>query len=1424
MEYSIEHISPESLEKFDNISTEDRELITEFNVSSGYKTNSNFTEINFFSLDDELLLSDSSYRGFKVIQGGLNNDTNTVSNLSIDPEQDISTYLFEGNDIKILYNFLNNIFSEFNSTDDFIVKQISGDRLELRLLPLGLDRERVQQVVEDFQRTLNSSNFFTEISLYSQNNIFYSITNLKTEDIEGDLLLTVKLYNPLPSSIGINTKFSIVEQISEPVAFKASPIPGPTEQRNIPYLKGPNFSIEIQDESNEPSQFLNYDELFSIASNNNSQKLNASINEKSAEVNINYNIFEDFINFSSIEERLLNFKYKLNLLESNQEKIGQLELGNTTDITKSIKYFQDINLGIINNFDHYERHLYFEKSESSWPKVDDSIPYTNASVNSQEGIEWFNSIRSKAVIFDNNNFNILTNTIPSYLREDHSNEPYITFINMIGHHFDNLWIYTKAVTDKYNTDNRLDKGISKDLVEEVLRNFGIKLYSSSRSIEDLFRYFTKNTYSLEDEVIPENNLIQQGDQVSLKDYEKEIYKRIYHNLPLLLKAKGTERGIKALINCFGIPSETLSIRYFGGQSSKDLPFFGGEEGLDSSLDKIRLSSTGSIVKGETLSQYTSIQRNDTSYTQDLHKVDIGFAPSDSIDNLLKQSLADDFNIDDYIGDPRQQDSRKYKKLQDLRTRILNEVHQDRFNVKDFVRLIKFFDNTLFKMIDDFIPARTVSNKGIIIKPDLLDRSKVIDTGVTFTQQVLEARLSTGFITGSDGESVDGKSQKYTTNHKLQVQTPTGIQFKKWTGDNGFEQFEKNGEEAKYDGEFSGSRIEVTNGELNEQNPFKQIKYKDLIYDLRFLSYPPEGICTIASIPEASPFPYYQTNPNNQDSNGNLKPIPVHNLFVGKYGTIEYTIDEETTIVPPNGELNYPAPEENYDILDINANDITVEVDQENVEGEPCDADIQVQVVFCNMSTNPGAPLQDINGNEFINMNKYLTYNISNKFNIGLNDDSTFFVGDPANNISIDDIEAVNLGNLEELTGLNLPNNDTSNITFTLQDDVDNDCQTSVEIPYTTCPLFLFNDPILISAFLQVTNPSTPNDDFRSEVILPSRHINIPPPLDSSKTDYQTEYGNGEDTAVRVMFRVIENVKDFDENGELITTPEPIFPIPPTINIDGQVVDNYILVNKFNNTVTEDYSGLPFKADNIPLTVNEFGTTLEFEGGQLSGVYNTNHAIPLKYADFFNFITKTDLDDDVVGDQEILFDRAGNPVDSSNIPIPSTLNLQTNDPLFLEVRVELGQNCFITKTFNYEIGEWNTDFEPGDGTNLISDTATALFYNSLPKPEANGLCNIYSDGSIETVTVTWNENQATNSNGTAESVVYNNPEAVSSITLNGPPIDGIYPVSYTFDPSPNSVSTRVEFRVSNLQNNLGDVTGYIRCNQQGTIEGGGFSSL
>jgi hypothetical protein len=153
---------------------------------------------------------------------------------------------------------------------------------------------------------------------------------------------------------------------------------------------------------------------------------------------------------------------------------------------------------------------------------------------------------------------------------------------MVGQSFDNSWLYTKDLSNRYNTDNRINFGISKDLVADAIRSFGVKLYQNNFSSNDL--YIAYLGYNPEtggylpptgSELIT-NYVTSSADPVPLDDVNKRIYKRIYHNLPYLLKKKGTVDGLKALITIYGIPDTILRISEFGGKdkiNSNDWDFW-----------------------------------------------------------------------------------------------------------------------------------------------------------------------------------------------------------------------------------------------------------------------------------------------------------------------------------------------------------------------------------------------------------------------------------------------------------------------------------------------------------------------------------------------------------------------------------------------------------------------------------------------------------------------------------------------------------------------------------------------------------------------------------------------------------------------------------------------------------------------------------
>jgi hypothetical protein len=146
---------------------------------------------------------------------------------------------------------------------------------------------------------------------------------------------------------------------------------------------------------------------------------------------------------------------------------------------------------------------------------------------------------------------------------------------MMGQHFDQSWLYIKSLTENKKAENKLNRGIDKDLVYNALKGLGIQVFDEFEN-KDLFEYLTgiNKDGSLLHLTGSGITLISSSNEGSLPkaDITKEKWKRIYHNLPYLLKTKGTERGIRALITSYGIPSTILNIKEFGGSTFSSSSF------------------------------------------------------------------------------------------------------------------------------------------------------------------------------------------------------------------------------------------------------------------------------------------------------------------------------------------------------------------------------------------------------------------------------------------------------------------------------------------------------------------------------------------------------------------------------------------------------------------------------------------------------------------------------------------------------------------------------------------------------------------------------------------------------------------------------------------------------------------------------------
>ena len=727
---SVKQIN-KSLSKYDTIDNSlisSREYIRQFGLPEDY------IEYHVYTKGESLLFSEYNYTQYRV-PGNLQGYTETYTEeIQLFPENIIEELGFTYGTYVVQFNIFRKKVVNINQRS-FFIKEISSDRTELRISTNDFSNLTIEEGVVNFIYEIQSSQYYKDFLLNFGDNNFVNAVNIALDKNTDPYTILVKLYQPLPENFGLKSSFWFVEELSEAVSYEIEVAPTPVEE-SVPFLKPANFDIEVDSTSIKPSEYINVNELLSNQSITAYRELLNVLNQKGIQINVDYSDYSNFIHFSSAKERLLNFRYKVQLIEGYQNDIAAIQ--STTNYNTSFNSSASIQSlvskvdNIVKNFDGYEAYLYYASESSSWPKSGSLKPYPLYNSNSTQVINWLGSDNASsnlyggqlytASYYDLENQNNLSYTIPEYITLDPVNDGYTLFLNMIGQHFDNIWLFEKAITDKWKNNNNLYKGISKDLVYYALRSLGIKLYNSKTN-ENIFEYLIGSSVS--GSFLPTGsslNTIVTASQYSVpgQDIQKEILKRIYHNLPYLLKSRGTSRGLKALVTTFGITGSILSVSEFGG--SDKLTELNAVYSAPN-INKVRVINN--TITGSVLSPILRLEETPTEeLTKDIHFIEAGFSPQNEINNQIISLYSSSFNIDEYIGDPRDDQKTSYPNLVEFNYNYYSSSGYFReYDIKDFVRLIQFFDNSLFKMIKDYVPARTNVQTGLIIKSPILERPK-----------------------------------------------------------------------------------------------------------------------------------------------------------------------------------------------------------------------------------------------------------------------------------------------------------------------------------------------------------------------------------------------------------------------------------------------------------------------------------------------------------------------------------------------------------------------------------------------------------------------------------------------------------------------------------------------------------------------------
>jgi hypothetical protein len=581
----------QSFEILNQIKSEDRNLLNPEERQNSFGNENDFVELHVYDSIDQRILSLPNFTNYNLPEL-LTEDTETFNEIIINPDSVLRNLGFNQGQYSIILNCVKQEIGS-NIENILFIENISPSRTEIRarLLP-EFENRNTQTQINSLALSFDTEDggaerYFKDFALNFDNNIILTGVNFI---IETDKTFLIKLYEPIPVDINEKTSFRIVRELIDPVKYIVNLEP-PEADLNTIELKGPNLRIDTRLNSSIPTSYKTYNDILNYTSTSSLHDVINALSQ-SIPISIEYNnpntpsgyTFEKFTHFGSAEEKLRNFNYKLELIELYTSKSEVVENVSNYNLIPSLTSERQKNINlkdkIINNFDGFERFLYFSSGTYSWPKSNSTKPYINSAPTASEALTWLGSINPNSVyyggqllsasLYDQQNPYILRNTLPTYILDNPQNTEAVTFTDMLGQYFDNIWIYIENITDKNFANNDINQGISKNLVFNALQERGIPAFDQFEN-SNLFEYLlgSNSAGNFQYQAPVSQSMISASNDGSIPkgDISKEVWKRLYHNAPYLLQTKGTERGIKALISCYGIPETILHVKEYGGPTT-----------------------------------------------------------------------------------------------------------------------------------------------------------------------------------------------------------------------------------------------------------------------------------------------------------------------------------------------------------------------------------------------------------------------------------------------------------------------------------------------------------------------------------------------------------------------------------------------------------------------------------------------------------------------------------------------------------------------------------------------------------------------------------------------------------------------------------------------------------------------------------------
>tara|TARA_B110000483_G_C18117661_1_gene512261 strand:- start:22 stop:420 length:399 start_codon:yes stop_codon:yes gene_type:complete len=122
VKYKVTELALKELDYQDQFLKKDVNLIESFSVNTKYDTSKHNLSLYIYSPDDTLLSQNNNYTQYSMLLNSAGAGKDGSEAITIDPVRDSKLAGFENGDIRLLYKFTDDLFSDNTTVNNFFIE------------------------------------------------------------------------------------------------------------------------------------------------------------------------------------------------------------------------------------------------------------------------------------------------------------------------------------------------------------------------------------------------------------------------------------------------------------------------------------------------------------------------------------------------------------------------------------------------------------------------------------------------------------------------------------------------------------------------------------------------------------------------------------------------------------------------------------------------------------------------------------------------------------------------------------------------------------------------------------------------------------------------------------------------------------------------------------------------------------------------------------------------------------------------------------------------------------------------------------------------------------------------------------------------------------------------------------------------------